>query len=82
MPIDHDLFVEKRAGERLKSLRGERRRAVFGFIDALANNPFIEGEIQFEDRKGRLLQKLTVSGFVITFHVDHAITEVKIMTLE
>ena len=77
----YDLLVEQEAGEKLKRLRGNRRRAVFDFIEMLGRDPFIDGGIQFEDRKGRRLQKVSISGVVIAFHVDHAVKEVKIMKL-
>ena len=77
----YELFVERSTGEQIKRLRGKRRKAFFDFFDLLSTDPFINGGIHFEDHKGRLLQKVTVLGLVITFHVDHALREIKILTV-
>ena len=77
----YELFVERSAGEQIKRLRGKRRRAVFDFLDLLVADPFIDDGISFEDYKGRLLQKITVAGLVITFYADHALKEIKILTV-
>ena len=77
----YELFVERSAGGQIKRLRGKRRRAVFDLLDLLVADPFIDDRISFEDHKGRLLQKITVAGLVITFHADHALKEIKILTV-
>ena len=77
----YELFVERSTGKQIKRLRGKRRRAVFDFLDLLVADPFIDDGISFEDHKGRLLQKITMAGLVITFYADHALKEIKILTV-
>jgi len=81
MPESYELFLERSAADFVKRLRGTRRKAVFGFLDRLAGDPFVDGGIRFEDRKGRLLYELTVSGLVMTVHVDHALKEIKVLVV-
>lgn len=82
MPERYELFLERAAADLVKRLRDKRRRTVFDFLDLLVRDPFIDGGIRFEDRKGRLLQKVTVAGLVMTFHVDYALKEIKILTVQ
>lgn len=77
----YELFVERSAREQIKHLRGKRRKAVFDFLDSLVADPFIDDGIRFEDHKSRLVQKITVVGLVITFHVDHPLKEIKVLTV-
>jgi len=78
----YELFLTKRAVDQLKGLRGQRRRAAWDLIDDIAGSPSRNTSISFEDRKGRIIEKESERGIIVTFHVDHAIREVKVMNIE
>lgn len=82
MSGSYELLLERSVAESLRQLRGARRKVIFEFLELLARDPFIEGGITFEDLRGRLLQKVSIGGVIIAFHADHAVREVKILTLE
>lgn len=78
---NYDLLIHEGASEIFKRSRGESRRQIAQFIDTLGSNPFLRSEHSYEDRKGRVVQKFHVRGYVIDYAVDHALKEVKILEI-
>jgi len=82
MPSDYTLFLRVEAGRAFQSLRGEERRRLEQFFDALQERPGQLGDAYLRDHGGRRVEVKYVGRFRVVYWVDHAVKEVKVLKLE
>ena len=61
---------------------GRNRGLIMGFVRSLADNPFEVGDYQGRDDVGHELQMKIIGDYAVTFLVDHAAREVKILKIQ
>ena len=81
MKLGYELFLEHSVVEKAKRIRGKTRKRIQDFINSLAEDPFRSSSIEFEDRKGRTVVKSTVLNYSLTYSIDHAMKEIKVLEL-
>ncbi len=69
--ITREVLTQAKPGAR------ERCR-ILSFLDALAVNPFAEGDFQQKDGVARIVQVKIIGSYALTFWADHAAREVKV----
>ncbi|MEO5913826.1 MAG: hypothetical protein ABIS50_06310 [Luteolibacter sp.] len=74
----YEIFLRSEAIETLRGIRGTPRRLVTAFIDALAAEPFTEGDYSLPDATGRNLHIKVLGSYAVTFWADHPAREIKI----
>jgi len=82
MPSDYTLFLRVEAVQMFRSLRGEERRRLEQFFDALQERPGQLGDAYLRDHEGRRVEVKYVGRFRVVYWVDHAVKEVKVLKLE
>jgi len=81
MKLDYDLFFEKEVFLELERLARGRRHQAVALFDRISENPFFDIDLAFTDDKGRTVYKTLAGCLLVTFSVDHAVREVKILDL-
>ena len=76
------VVVNDKAVEFLLGCRAPARRTVLGFVEKLRNHPQFAGDFVESDDTGRALQVKVHGQFLITFWVDHAVKEIRIVEIE
>ena len=51
-------------------------------LDELKGSPFRKGDLQEQDARGRANEILVAGDWLVTFWVDHAVREIRIVRLE
>jgi hypothetical protein len=77
----YSLYLRREAIDSLRLIRPKVRQGIAGFIDSLAADPFTRGDFQEKDETGRDLEIKIIGNYAITFWVDHAVQEVKIVDI-
>ncbi len=79
MPRDYRVFVNLECLDVLKKT-GKRREAVIGFFRVLGSIAHLGGDFQMIDpESSRRFEVTHVAGFAITWWVDAAVYEVKVV---
>jgi hypothetical protein len=60
----------------------QQRRLILGFLNHLADDPFQTGDYQGKDEVGRVVQVRIIGSHALTYWVDHAAQEVKVIKIE
>ncbi len=81
MNLDYELFLEHSVVEEAKRIRGKARNRILEFVNSLVEDPFRSSAIEFVDRKGRAVVKSTVLNYSLTYSIDHAMKEIKVLEL-
>ena len=69
--------------ESLNALPRRSRDRLLDFFRHLAENPFTTGDYRETDERGLAVEVALVHGqFLVTWHTDHAVREVRIVGLE
>jgi hypothetical protein len=79
---DYGLVVHGEAVKLLLACGAERRRRLLGALDALAADPFQQGDFQVQDTSLRQQQVKLVHGMLITYYADHAVKELRVTEIE
>ena len=61
---------------------GRSRKRVMDFVRSLASDPFQKGDYEDSDAAGHSIGVKLIGCYAVTFFVDHAVGEVKIVNLE
>ena len=61
---------------------GTSRKRVMDFVRSLASAPFQKGDYEDSDPAGHSLGVKLVGRYAVTFFVDHAVGEAKIVNIE
>ena len=78
---DYDLFLRAEAIQALKTTKGLQRKQIFDFIDQLGMNPNITGDYPEVDDTERLIEIKIIGQFAMSFWIDHAAKEIKIVDI-
>jgi hypothetical protein len=70
------------AEEAILSLPKRRQRKAMDRAYELARYPFIESDFSVVDEDGRVVEHLSVDGFVFSYWVDHAVGIVMIAEID
>jgi hypothetical protein len=60
---------------------GSSRRRVMDFVRSLASDPFQKGDYEDSDPAGHRVGVKLVGRYAVTFFVDHAVGEVKVVNI-
>lgn len=74
--------AHQRVVEAILKWRAGQRQYVLDQLDTLAGDPFQANDVGLRDDDGRDLQLKIGGSFIITYWVDHAHKEVRILDVE
>lgn len=77
----YEVFLRAEAIEALRLLHPRHRKAVGVFIDALAMNPFSEGDYTSPDATGRAISIKILGAVAMSYWADHPAKEVKVIDI-
>lgn len=77
----YEVFLRKEAVEALRSLPRSQKTRLGEFIDSLSQDPFQTGDYEEQDDTQRSVASKVIGQYAITFWVDHAVEEIKIIDI-
>lgn len=76
------LVLHEEAARRLVGASRVEQRQVATIFDELKGSPFRKGDLQEQDAQGRENEIMVVGNWLVTFWVDHAAREIRVVRLE
>lgn len=76
------LVLHEEAARRLATASRSEQRQLGAVLDELKVSPFRKGDLQEQDAHARTNEILVVGDWLVTFWVDHAVREIRIVRLE
>ncbi len=76
------LVLHEEAAHRLVSSSRAEQRRLAAIFDELKSAPFRKGDLQEPDAQGRVNEIMVFGDWLVTFWVDHAAREIRIVRLE
>ena len=76
------LVLHEEAARRLAVASRAEQRRLGVILDELKASPFRNGDLQEPDLQGRVNEILIAGDWLVTFWVDHAVREIRIVRLE
>ena len=67
---------------RLEKPSRRDRDVILAFLERLAGNPYADGDYEERDAVGRTVQIKVLGGYALSYWVDHAVREVKVIKIE
>lgn len=78
----YELMLHEDAARRLAVSSRAEQRQVGAILNELKGAPFRKGDLQELDARGRANEILVAGDWLVTFWVDHAVREIRIVRLE
>ena len=78
----YTLVLHEEAARRLAIASRAEQKQLAVIIDDLKGSPFRQGDLQEPDAQQRVNEILLLGNWLVTFWVDHAAREVRIVRLE
>lgn len=83
MSLGYGYALDDAGCEAFHNLSRRRRECLLSFFRHLAAHPFTRGDYQDSDARGQLLEVLLLDHeFLVTWHADHAVKQIRIVGLE
>lgn len=82
MTEDFEVVLRRAAAQDAGRLTRRQRHAIEAFLDHLARFPATAGDFREPDDLGRAHEGKLVEGAVVTWWVDHAAREVRVVEIE
>ncbi|MDO8545651.1 MAG: hypothetical protein Q7S40_34850 [Opitutaceae bacterium] len=83
MSLGYGYALNRASCEALNGLPRRSRERLLDFFRRLAESPFTEGDYHETDERGFAVEVMLVHDqFLVTWHVDHPVKEVRIVGLE
>lgn len=83
MSLGYGYALDRASCEALNTLPKRSRDRLLDFFRRLASSPFSQGDYHETDQRGFPLEvKLVDDRFLITWRADHAMKEIRILSLE
>jgi hypothetical protein len=76
------LVLHEDVARRLVIASRTEQKQVVAILDELKKSPFRKGDLQERDAHGRDNEILIAGDWLVTFWVDHAVREIRIVRLE
>jgi mRNA-degrading endonuclease RelE of RelBE toxin-antitoxin system len=77
----YEVFLRSEAVQSMRSIPNTARRRISALIDSLSADPALNGDYQISDRTGRSIEIKILQSYAITFWVDHAAREIKVIDI-
>ena len=82
MTIDpYDVFIHEKLLP-CSPRTGRQRQQIMSFIRSLSSNPFQDGDYPDTDPAGNPLNVKIMGKYAVSYYVDHAVKEVKIVNIQ
>lgn len=78
----YDYALHRSGLDSFQALTLSEQRVLIGAFERIAASPFLRGDFSYRDAEGRANQVLDLGGVVVTYWVDHAAKEVRILAVE
>ncbi len=78
----YELVLRRAVALKANSLNRPQRRRFEAFLDSLATSPSQQGDFQDADETGRTNEVKVVYDLLVTYWVDHAVREIRVLDLE
>lgn len=78
----YEAVLSREAANALLSLSAPKRRRLIPLIEQLSDDPFVVADEILADTEGRELCCIRLERWEITYRVDHAAKELRIVDLE
>ena len=78
----YDWSISRQGTERFLQFRAAERRKLLDHFDQLATNIHLESTESFTATDGNKFSISTLGNHVITYHVDHAVRNLRIIAIE
>lgn len=78
----YSLVLHEEAARRLAAASRVEQRRVGVILDELKGAPFRKGDLREQDARGRDNEILLTGDWLVTFWVDHAVREIRVVRLE
>ncbi len=83
MSLGYGYALDDACCEVFHTLARRPRERLLAFFRQLAAHPFMLGDYQDSDTRGRALEVLLVENeFLVTWHADHAAKQIRVVGLE
>ncbi len=76
------LVLHEEAARRLAAASRPEQRRLGSILDGLKDAPFRKGDLQERDGLGRDNEILVDGDWLVTFWVDHAVREIRVVRVE
>ncbi len=76
------LVLHEEAARRLVTASRAEQQRVGAILDELKGSPFRKGDLQERDAVGRENEIMVVGDWLVTFWVDHAVREIRVVRIE
>lgn len=76
------LVLHEEAAHRLFAASRAEQRRVGAIFDELKSSPFRKGDLQEQDARGRENEIMVAGDWLVTFWVDHAVREIRVVRIE
>ena len=80
--MPYRYVIDQVADETMALLPRREQRRLRDLFRRLAEHPFAESEQRVVDADGRVNDVITTGRFVVTYWVDHAVSQVRIAAVE
>lgn len=77
-----DVVLRRGAAQAAGNLARRQRHAIEAFLDHLASHPATPGDFQERDATGRMHQSTLIEEAVVTWWVDDAAREIRVVEIE
>ena len=81
MERPYNLVYSEAAADCLLGLKRSRLEPLLYDLRMLADDPFVCPDYTVRDVAGHDVEHLLISGFVVAFHLDHAVSELRILDI-
>lgn len=78
----YEIILHPQAWTTLAAVNRQERHRLRAILDDLAIDPFRSGDFQQRDIAGRRHEVVVFGDWLVTFWVDHAVREIRIVALE
>jgi len=79
MGKSYSLVYSEAAADFLLAVRKARLASLLYDLRRLAENPSVRSDYVVQDEQGREIEHLLVGEFVISYWLDHAVSEIRIV---
>jgi hypothetical protein len=77
-----ELILHEHAWVALSFTKGAVRRRVIAILEELKATPLRRGDFQQRDSTGRIHEVALLGEWLVTYWIDHAVAEIRVVGLE